>query len=194
MSIYSKKIKPVLDPIEDKEDAEMSPYDKILSYLAHGKLDKALDLLIEQGIEDAEMLKNRLVEVHTLSEMGKLKNAELNIMRNRIAHAVLCILEPTTPQDDFISPFKEPEIESSVVYKPRQKALSETEKAHVAQLILQNKTKEALHFCKGFGYAFTALSSAYVETLRNDKLGLMTEADKKQAINDINDAIRDLII
>ena len=50
MSIYSKKIKPVLDPIEDKEDAEMSPYDKILSYLAHGKLDKALDLLIEQGI------------------------------------------------------------------------------------------------------------------------------------------------
>lgn len=194
MSVFSKKIKPVLDPIEDKEDADISPYDKILSYLSHGKLDKALDLLIEQGIEEALLLKTRLVDVHTLSEMGKLKNAELNITRNRITHAILCILEPTTPQDDFISPFAEPEIEPTVVYKPRQKALSEAEKAHVAQLILQNKTKEALHFCKDFGYAFTALSNTYVQTLRNDNLRLMTEDDKKQAIADINDAIRDLII
>lgn len=194
MSFNSKNPGHKNDPIEDKEDADISPYDKILSYISHGQLDKALDVLIKEDIGDAELLKARLVEVHMLSEMGKLKNAELNIMRNRITHAILCILEPTTPQDDFISPFAEPEIEPNVVYKPRQKALSEAEKAHVAQLILHNKTKEALHFCKGFGYAFTALSSAYVETLRNDKLGLMTESDKKQAINDINDAIRDLII
>jgi hypothetical protein len=248
----------------DKADAPLDLMETIRQYVVNAKLEKALDVLIQIGNEEAQLLKIRLLDAQQQAAMGKLNYSDFSVIHSKISESLLNIVEPPKPKekpksDDVKPPIEHILVDKTIVealisngktenalvllqkagypeatalygtYNAKKrrlnlgmlqepewamfqkelyeeiltwkyakettpdKILSATDKLHIQQLLQSNKTKEAVHFCKDFGHPFLLLAGQYTQIVNNSKMGLMTEADKKQELEDIKTAIERLI-
>jgi hypothetical protein len=145
----------------------------VLELISNGKTEDALMLLQQSGYPEATPLYDTFKAHKRSLHLGMLQYAEWTALEKEWHKEILTwqYAEDTTPQ----------------------KILSPTDKWHIEQLLQLNKTKEAVHFGKDFGNAFFLLLGSYNQIINNSKMGLITEADKKQQLEAINAAIRHLI-
>jgi hypothetical protein len=183
-------------PQNDKKMEKISP-ERIHKLLKKDKIKEALDVLAQANYEDVVMLKAGFTLAQKALADKRLTEQTWQLEKNRTTFAIMSIVEiDKKAVDKFDVPLNsketiKPLVES--VQSEAKKILSATDKLHILQLLQLNKTKEALHFCKGFGNSFLLLLGNYNQVVNYSKMGLITEADKKQQLEAINEAIQHLI-
>ena len=113
MSSLFNKIKSVFhhtnqsETMAHKDNSYINLIDTIRNLVAEAQLEKALDLLIEAGNEDAKLLKSRLLDLQQQEKYGKIRFQEFSVFHNEIANSILEIVCPSGVKPQSENPIED---------------------------------------------------------------------------------------
>jgi hypothetical protein len=155
---------------------------QIQKLIAGGAIQEALDLMIEQGIQVAVLLKAQWESGHKAYELKRLGFAEWAQVQNRINFAILAYFSPNeTPQN--------PDAGDKDVRLIPDVPITEAQRTAVAQLVAQHHTQEALAVCKNWGVNFMLTEKRYTTANRHFHLGLILEQEWARVQKQVDEAL-----
>ena len=145
---------------------------KIQTLIGSGDTSKAISLLIDAGYSDALLLQSQYIKGEELFNKGKIQYPEWMQTQNRIAFAIMSLINPTP---EPISDSKE-NIDLPVSPTPDVPITKELHE-QIQDLISQDQLKEALALCNGLGLNFILINSRFTDAHKLWHLGLITHED-----------------
>lgn len=150
----------------DKADAPLSLKETIRDLVARAQLEKALDLLIQTGNEEAQLLKTRLINAQQQARIGRSSHSDFSAINNEIMDDILNIIEPPVQKDNSKSNKIESPIEQTLVNRTT-----------VQELISNGKTEQVFILLQQSGYPeAAALYEKFKAHKRHLHLGLLQES------------------
>ena len=71
--------------------------------------------------------------------------------------------------------------------------MTQAQKRYIKELLKNNKTADALNFCKNLGDKPTILLGYYTRIMKGRVLNLLTESEQKAYLIEINEAIEEWV-
>jgi hypothetical protein len=143
---------------------------RVQKLIAGGAVPEALDLMIEQGIMEAILLKTQWESGHKGYETKRISFAEWSQTQNRINYAVLAYFSPNETPGNTDAGVRDAKPIPDV-------PITEAQYTTVAQLVAQHHTEEAIAVCKNWGVSFMLTEKRYTEAQRHWHMGLLTEEE-----------------
>jgi hypothetical protein len=155
---------------------------RVQKLIAGGALPEALDLMIEQGIMEAILLKTQWESGHKGYETQRLSFAEWSQAQNRINYAVLAYFSPNETPGNTDAEVRDAKPIPDV-------PITEAQRMAVAQLVAQHHTQDALAVCKNWSVHFMLTEKRYTEARRHQLMGLLTEEDWANVQKQVDEAV-----
>ncbi len=155
--------------------------DTIRNLVGEAKPEKALDLLIKAGNQDAKLLKSRLLDLQEQEKYSKIKHKDASVIRNEIAHSILEIVSPSEAKTQSENPIEDlDELGEHTLVK----------KSEVLQFVSIGKTEQALLLLQKAGYTkATTWYEKYKAKTRLKNMGMLSYNDWYDFEKQINEDI-----
>ena len=187
MSSLFNKIKSVFhhtnqsETMAHKDNSYINLIDTIRNLVAEAQLEKALDLLIEAGNEDAKLLKSRLLDLQQQEKYGKIRFQEFSVFHNEIANSILEIVCPSGVKPQSENPIED-------IDELREHSL--VKKSVVLQLVSTGQTEKVFLLLQKAGYPKAALwFDKYKAKTRLKNMGMLSFNDWYDLQKQINEDI-----
>lgn len=189
------------EAIRDAEPPADPLQDELRNLIAQGNTEEALQKLRDAGFGDnVALFKYQLDSGKAYFEDGKIKIEEWMIIQNRVNYAILGCSQ-ADPQKENRGRRQQWTLFQSLKKiseaKPRPAdtasdvniAVTEEQKNEVRQLLLQNKTEEALALCGGWNNEFILIRGRYLHGKRHWHMGLFDESTWTTIQRQVNEAL-----
>lgn len=148
---------------------------------------RAIDLMIEAGMEDAAMYKSQWLTNDEDYEERKITFEANNRTRNRINYSLLQLFEPRNEERSLASElWSEEKIEPLIKRKNSKLAVNKEQADEIRRLIEEKGLEEALNACAGWSDDCFLIQARFHNLKRNWSLGLISNEE----LNDYNNQFK----